>query len=321
MSWFNYDLIGKWKDHEGITVNSAPSACSWGMLRTDIFVRRTDNKVWQVWRDVNRPLAWQTPPFSSPPDGTISTGTSTVSWKFDRLGVLAGNVNGNIYLNFWNSRNWSGWMNLNKPRSVVFTSPAAVSVNEYYMEIYTVGNDYNLWRRKYPYQIFDKDPNHNSNWENLGNPGAGVAFLSAPAVGIVNGCVTVFLVGSDGVVYKKWWKGNETTPPNDRNGYLYDISQTTLFKSTPAVINLPNRLWVFCIGKDDNSDIYFREFKPNPLGSWTKFKMTMPSGNKPKGIGGCTFKYDEGTIASLFARANNDHLWELMIPLSFGGII
>ena len=73
MSWFNPQVYGKWQDHGGI-LTSAPTACSWGTSRTDIFVKGADNKTWQACREFNNSLVWVSPPFEQVPVGTVVAG-------------------------------------------------------------------------------------------------------------------------------------------------------------------------------------------------------------------------------------------------------
>jgi hypothetical protein len=311
MSWLDLKQIGKWQNHGGI-LRSAPTATSWGLLRTDIFVRGADNKVWQDCRDENNASKWMPAPFENPDDAIIDSAPSVVTWGVNKLCVVAANINGGVFCKLWDVEvlkdKWSKWIDLKHPVASKLFAPFAVSEKKGYMDVFALGHDSNLWHKKFCTNIFDP---YNTNWENLGRPGEMVGFASGPAAAYVNGHLVVFIIGSDGVLYRKSWEGGQATK------FIAD-GYNRKFKSTPAVISLFNRnLWVLCIDKETD-EMYQRTFNPNPVDGWTKFKIPMTNGNKPKGIGGCTFKYNEGTIASVFARGTDDQLWEIMLPLSLG---
>src|SRR5206468_2278916 len=113
-----------------------PAIVSWAPGRLDLFVRGSDNKLWQRF-STNGGAAWS--PWIQPvgTEGTLASGPDATSRGPGLLDVVVAGTDGALYQRFWDGQRWnSAWLRQgapgggtpNPPPGVVGT-PTAVSPN------------------------------------------------------------------------------------------------------------------------------------------------------------------------------------------------
>jgi hypothetical protein len=107
----------------GRQVASAPSAITswWGPGRRDVFVRGTDNQLWQAWSG-NYGATWTWYPLGE----NINSAPSVVSWGSGRLDIFARAANNTIRHRAFdaNSFGWGPWEDFG---GTLASGPSAVS--------------------------------------------------------------------------------------------------------------------------------------------------------------------------------------------------
>ncbi|WML35964.1 hypothetical protein [Clostridium sp. OS1-26] len=90
----------KWEDLGG-SLTSAPSASSWGANRLDVFVKGTDNAMYNKWWDGSRWSDWEDL------GGNIASEPAASSARPNHIDVFARGRNGELLYKSWNGNRWS----------------------------------------------------------------------------------------------------------------------------------------------------------------------------------------------------------------------
>lgn len=102
-SLMHYDGT-RWTSRGGQIVG-APDACSWGPGRLDVFIRGTDNKLWQIALINGTWSEW------IPHDGNLASPPTCVSWGPNRIDVFAVEAGTRAMVRkVWDGSAWSGWV-------------------------------------------------------------------------------------------------------------------------------------------------------------------------------------------------------------------
>jgi Repeat of unknown function (DUF346) len=124
----------------GTAFFSAPAIVSWGTNRLDIFMRGTDNALWQWFYDgtIHAPLSL---------GGTLVDSPGASTWGTGRLDVFARGSDNHLYHKWWDSSmggTWSAWENLG---GNIISGPAAVSWGPNRIDVFARGVDNQLWHK------------------------------------------------------------------------------------------------------------------------------------------------------------------------------
>jgi hypothetical protein len=145
----------------GVGFIRGPSATSWGMGRLDVFVRGTDEKLWQWWRDGSAGYYWY--PLDN---GPIKSAPAVTDAGYGILYVFARQADNAIRYRKWtNAQGWiPGWLNLPSLPGGVTGTPVAVNDGTN-VHVFVRGSpDANLW------QAYTTDGGNTWNgWYNLGS--------------------------------------------------------------------------------------------------------------------------------------------------------
>jgi spore germination protein YaaH len=219
-----------WASLGGI-VTSGPDASSWSANRTDVFVRGTDNGMWQKtwngsswsgWSPLGGILTADPGVASWGPnridvfvrgtdnamwhkwgDGTtfygweaqggyLTSGPDVASWAAGRLDVFVRGADNALWHKFW-AGGWSGWESLG---GVLTSDPTAVSWGPNRIDVFVRGTDNGLWRKAW-------DGGRWTGWEQLGG-----ALTSAPDVASCSaGHLDVFATGAGSVPMQLGFNG------------------------------------------------------------------------------------------------------------------
>jgi Repeat of unknown function (DUF346) len=173
-------------------LTSAPAVASWGMGRLDVFVRGSDNRLWQRSCDIATGVnsvcdggdwsTWQQPPIGG---GNLGSAPAAVSWGLGRIDVFTRGTDSALYhVSFVDGDgiggdpgSWGpGWVPLG---GQTFHAPAVASRGAGSLYLFVHGTDGILYRQKFA----------NGSWDGLweGRGGRNARFKDSPAAVTVSG--------------------------------------------------------------------------------------------------------------------------------------
>jgi YVTN family beta-propeller protein len=176
----------------GIAPGSGPAVASWAPGRLDVFVRGTDNAIWQVVWSGGRWSGWVSQ------GGTVVSDPAAVSWGPNRVDVFGVGSDGRLWQRVWDGRAWSNWVRpfaLPPAGIAPGSGPAASSRAPGQLDVLVRGADNGIW------QIF-----WNAGWSSWISQGRIIVSNPAAVSQSVNQ-IDLFGTGSDGRIYQKAWNG------------------------------------------------------------------------------------------------------------------
>jgi hypothetical protein len=223
-------LVG-WSSVGGIAT-SGVEASSWGSTRSDVFVRGTDNGLWQrTWNGTSwgnwqqlgglltsdaAAVSWGTNRIDvfvrgsdsqlyhrsssgttwSPWEalgGILTSGAAVSSWSAGRLDIFVRGTDNALWHKWWDTAGWSGWENLG---GILTSDPAAISWGTNRVDIFVRGTDNGLWQRSWNGTSW-------SSWTPLG----GVLSSGPGVASCASGHMDVFVAGTDRALYQRGYSG------------------------------------------------------------------------------------------------------------------
>jgi hypothetical protein len=163
---------------------------------TNIYVRGADNRLWQRAYWNSNWGAWGV----HNDGGVLASAPSIGSMGPDHEHVFVRGTDGQVWQKWWTgSSGWSGWIPLGAPPAVGFVGgPVTISRNSTVCNIYVRGGDNALWQRAY----------WDGQWHDWGRHNDGGVLASEPTLGSMGpNHEHVFVKGTDGQVWQKWWTG------------------------------------------------------------------------------------------------------------------
>jgi hypothetical protein len=155
--WTGWQVVG------GVAT-SEPAAVSWDSNRIDVFMRGSDNYIYQkTWT----PGAWTNWTNVSGTAASLSA-PAVASWGPGRLDLFMRGIDNMIYWKAYTGGSWGGWASLGGPSN---SAPAAISRGTNAVDLYMRGTDNQI------YYKFYNGSSWSASWTSLG----GVA-TSAPTV-------------------------------------------------------------------------------------------------------------------------------------------
>jgi hypothetical protein len=158
-----------------------PASVSWDSTRIDVFVRGTDNRIYQ--RSSNNGT-W-TPNWVSL-GGIVTSSPTVTSTAVNRLTLAARGTDGAVWVQTWNGSAWTGWVSAG---GQIKTAPALVAQSGSRIDLFVRGTNDGLFRSR-----------------NFGGFSSLGGILSAsPAATLVatggGGVIEIAVRGSDGLLY------------------------------------------------------------------------------------------------------------------------
>lgn len=190
----------------------------------DIFVRGSDNQLWQKWWD--QASGWSD---WCPLDGNISSAPSVISAAPNHVDAYARGSDGQLWQRWWGGSGWSNWTPLG---GQLASAPGVVARQPTRRDVFIRGVDTQLWQK-----CWDKT----SGWGGWAALGGNLS--SAPSV-ISAGPnhMDVYARGTDNQLWQKWWNGTRWSDWIPLGGQL---------ASAPGVVaRTPNHRDVFVRGAD-----------------------------------------------------------------------
>jgi hypothetical protein len=211
----------RWEALGGVVVDH-PAAAAWSAGRLDVFVRGSDNQLWQKFY-AGGWSGWV------PLGGVLTDGPAVAAWSAGRLDVFVRGTDGQLWQKFYAGSSWSGWVPLG---GVLRNGPAVAAWSAGRLDVFVRGSDDQLWHKFYAGSTW-------SGWEPLGG-----VLTADPAVAAWSaGRLDVFVRGTDGRLWHKFYAGTTWSGWELMGGELLDAPAATSWG--------PGELDVFVRGTDN----------------------------------------------------------------------
>ena len=309
-----------WNRLGGI-LNSAPVVVSTGASSTDVFVRGSDNGLWQEhwngtswsnWVSLGGILTADPSAASSGPSRTdvfvrgtdnglwqrtwngtswsnwtsLGGGLTTrplAIWSGTQLDVFARGTDNGLWEITWNGTSWSNW---NPLGGILTSDPAVVSSGANHLDVFVRGSDNGLWQRTW----------NGTTWSNW-NPLGGILSADPAAVATGSNGLDVFVRGSDNGLWERTWNGTSWSNWNPFGGVLAgapEVSSCTV-----------GHVDVYVIGSDQG--LYQLGYNGATWSNWQRIGgpwSSQPGAVCPAG----------STSSVLVERGTDQALWQSTYP-------
>jgi hypothetical protein len=262
------------KHRVGGVITSGPDASSWGAARTDVFVRGTENGLWQTtWNGA----AWSWTFLG----GVINADPSAVSWGANRVDVFVRGQDNALWHRSSDGVTWAAWEKLG---GVITSGPDAVSTGPGHLDVFVRGTEGGIWRVSWSGTTW--------SWSYVGgritsDPGAVTSGSSR---------IDVFVRGTEGGLWQTTWNGST---------WSWTFLGGVLSTGPDAASCSSGHLDVFALGTDQA--LWQRGFNGAAWGPWQKIGgpwTSDPGAVCPTGT----------TSVSVFERGPDGSLWEMAVP-------
>ena len=270
-----FTTISAWKSLGGIAT-SGVDASSWSSTHLDVFVRGTDNGLWDDTWNGTAWNGWQ------PLGGALASDPTAVSWGPNRVDVFVRGTDGQLWHRWEDGTTWYPW----EPLGGALTSgPDAASWSGNRLDVFARGTDGQLWHKWY-------DGTAWRPWEPLGG-----ALTSDPsAVSWGPNRIDVFARGSDGQLWHRWWDGARWMGWEPLGGLI--------MSSPDAAACGAGHLDVFATGTD------YGLWRKGFNGAWT---MWQPQGGRFNSNASATCLAGTSTVEA-FERGIDYAVWQTSMP-------
>jgi hypothetical protein len=286
----------------GGVCTSAPQVVAWDGNRLDAFVTGTDSGLYHKWWNGS---AWGPSASGYENLGGLCVGDPrAVSWGPDRLDVFVVGTNRALYHKYWNGSSWGpslgGFDNMG---GACVGQPEVAAWGPNRLDVFVIGTDRALYHKWWNGSAWGPGPSA-TGFERLG----GVCTSAPRVVAWGPDRLDVFVTGTDGALYHKWWDGAHWGPSLTGFERLGGVCI-----GEPEVVTCgPNRLDIFVIGTD--SALYHK---------WWNGTAWGPSATGYENLGGtCTSQpravawgpnrldvFVTGTDTALYHKAWNGTAW------------
>lgn len=235
---------GTWENLGG-QITAAPAAASWGPSNLQVFVRGTDQAVYEK--------AWNGSGWSgwTGLGGKTYFALSAVSLGPGNMNVFATGTDYQVYQNGWTGSGWTGWVPLG---GRTFSAPSA-AWDGHTLDLFVRGTDN---------QVYYKSWTAAGGWTG-GWAGTGYYTVDAPAAASLGyGNMNVYIRGGDNAVYQLGWTGSSWIE-SPLGGATY---------SALAAAAVPGGLDVFARGTDNH--VYYNTYNAAGWHGWTGIAGNTP---------------------------------------------
>jgi len=246
--------------------------------RLEVFVVGGDGGLWHIWQTLPN-NGWSNWVSHGTPGNLLFTSPPAVIRNRERrLELFIAGSDGHISHIWQPTPNgaWSNWWVHDGPPNGVQGAPAVGINQDGRLEVFVVERG-SHWLYSQPQTA----PSNGwaPNWFNFGAP-PNVRLASSPAVGAnADGRLEVFVVGSDGLL----WKKDQTAPNNGWSDWLPHgaPSNGVRWNNSPVVTsNADGRLELFMVGTDRQ---LWHEWQTAPNSGWSRWESL---GSPPAGLSG-----------------------------------
>jgi len=211
------------------TFTGAPAVAA-RIGRTDVFVRGTDDQLWQkTWTQAAGWGSW------TALGGVLASSPAVASDANGNITVLMRGTDGQVHHRAFTGGTWSPWAQLGGPAAGTFTGVPAVAAKVGRTDVFVRGTDDQLWQKTWT------QATGWGGWTALG----GVLADSPGAASDTNGNINVHVRGSNGQVHQRAFTGGSW------NSWLALGAPTGGLKGAPAVAAHVGRTDTFVRGADD----------------------------------------------------------------------
>ena len=263
----------------GAVATSSPTASSWGCGRTDVFVRGSDNGVWQNTTTGTSWGGWTSL------GGVITTKPDVVSWGPNRIDMFARGQDNGLWHRWSDGSAWSGWYSMG---GGLGSGPTAAAWSAGRLDVFVLGMDKALWHISWNGTGW-------SGWQSLG----GVLTSDPAAVSWGPNRIDVFARGGDNALWHLAWNGTSWTPWQSLGG--------TLASGAGVASCGSGHLNVFALGT--TSTLFQTGFNGSAWSAWSGGLGTQTWTSDPAAI--CQ---RGASVVQVFERATDNSIQEITAP-------
>jgi hypothetical protein len=260
-----------WSSLNGLAT-SGPDAGAGSATRSDVFVRGTDNGLWQDTWNGTTWGGWQ------PLGGGLSSDPGVVSSSASQIDVFVRGTDNQLWHRIWNGSGWGQWQPLGGGLS---SGPDA---DEWgagaHIDVFVRGTDNHLWHKW-------ADGGMWSQWELLG----GVLASDPGTVSWGPNRVDVFVRGTDGQLWHRWY---------DNGWYGWEPLGGVLTSGPDVASCATGHLDVFVVGSDGG--IWQKSYNGTSWTQWRPWGGTWTSDPSAVCLPGTT-------TVQLFERGTDNAVW------------
>jgi hypothetical protein len=228
-------------------INSSPAVSSSSATRSDVFVRGSDNTLYQNTWNGSAWSGWTSL------GGILTSSPAAVSGGANRIDVFVRGGDSRLYHKSWDGTGWSAWEGLG---GILAAGPAVASWVAGRLDVIVVGSDNALWHKWWGGTQW-------SAWESLG----GIITADPGASSWGANRIDVFGRGGDSALWQKSWDGQKWTAWQSLGGILGGRVSATSCSS--------GHLDVFALAAD--SSLYRRAYT-GTWGAWQQMGGHWSSG-------------------------------------------
>ena len=171
----------------GGMVTSSPGTSTWAANRVDVFVRGSNNAVFQKTWNGTSWSSWTSL------GGVVIGAPDVASWGSNRIDLFVRGSDSALYHRFWNGTAWSSWERLG---GLLTSAPAVASSGSGHLDVFVRGSDNALYHLAWTGTAWTK-------WERLG----GILTSDPAAVSSTATSVDVVARGTDNALWRLSWNG------------------------------------------------------------------------------------------------------------------
>jgi len=262
----------------GGVATSSPGVSSWGTTRTDLFVRGTNNGLWQNTYNGTSWNGWGSL------GGGLTSAPAAVSWGANRIDTFVRGTDNALWHVWYDTTGWHGWERLG---GSLITGPEVASWGPGRLDVFAIGTDHGLWHKWW-------DAKGWSGWESLG----GVLTSDPATVSWGSNRLDVFARGTDNALWHKWWDTAGWHSWERLGGYL--------ISGAAAASCASGHLDVFALGGDGAA------YQMGYAGSWGAWQRLGGQWSfDPAAV--CP---SAAAAVNLFARGPDNGVWWTAVPAS-----
>ena len=258
----------------GGVLASSPAVTAWGLNRTDVFGRGTDNALWhRFWNGITW-SAWESL------GGVLTASPGAVSWGPNHLDVFVRGTDRAVWHRSWDGTSWATWDSVG---GIATTAPEAASWGPGRLDVVVGGTDNALWHRSWNGTAW-------SAWDSAG----GVATSDPSVVASGSGRIDVFVRGSDNALWHRSGDGAGTWK-------AWESLDGVLVGAPAAASCAPGHLDVFAQGTDHG--LWQKSLNGTPWNVWTSLRgywTGNPGAVCPPGGGGNVTLVERGPDLALW---------------------
>lgn len=256
-----------------VGIQGDPDVASWGEGRLDVFVRGGDDRIYQLthepttgwaptWRDLGAPTAVPAGSVVPIAETRATSSPAAVSWGPGRIDLVVKGPDNHVWHNAYTNGSWTGW--IDDRGGILGGGPDIASWGQNHLIIVGAAPSGAMYDMVYDASLGGWQP-----WHAL----SGVTTHDPTAVSWESGRVDVFVRGSNGQMYQRYFVNNAWSPGWASRG-------AEVIHSAPDVASWgAGRLDIFAKATSGDGPVKHYDYQHPSWGTWAvNTQGTLASG-------------------------------------------